>query len=65
MMHCLYLHNTIVVKSLVIERLQGQEATSDSEFEEEKLNLVVEEYGLRSVLLCHVTTYRWMLYLGF
>jgi hypothetical protein len=58
----LYLHNTII-KSLVIERLQGQEATSDShEFEEEKIKLL-REYGLSC--LCHTTTYRWMLQLGF
>ena len=57
-----YLHNTII-KSLVIERLQGQEATSDShEFEEEKIKLL-REYGLSC--LCHTTTYRWMLQLGF
>ena len=37
MMHS-YLHNTIV-KSIVIERLQGQKPKSESEFEEEKLNL--------------------------
>ncbi len=60
MMHS-YLHNTIV-QSLVVERLQGQEATSNSEFEEEKLNLF-QVYGLRC--LCHATTYRWMLHLGF
>jgi alpha-amylase/alpha-mannosidase (GH57 family) len=60
MMHT-YLHDTII-KSLVIERLQGKEQTSDSEFEEEKLKLF-QEYGLNC--LCHTTTYRWMLQLGF
>jgi hypothetical protein len=56
-----YLHNTIV-KSIVIKRLQGQEPKSESEFEEEKLNLF-REYGLSC--LCHTTIYRWMLHLGF
>jgi len=44
-----------VIKSLVIERLQGKETTSDSEFEEEKLKLL-QEYGLSC--LDHTTTYR-------
>jgi hypothetical protein len=39
MMHS-YLHDTII-KSLVIERLEGKK-TSDSEFEEEKLKLFQE-----------------------
>jgi hypothetical protein len=52
MMHS-YLHDTII-KSLVIERLEGKK-TSDSEFEEEKIKLF-QEYGLKC--LCHSTTYR-------
>jgi hypothetical protein len=59
MMHS-YLHGTII-KSLVMEHLGGKE-TSDSEYEEEKLKLF-QEYGLKC--LCHNTTYRWMLQLGF
>ncbi len=60
MMHS-YLHDTIV-KSLVMERLQGQNGISNCEFEEEKLNLF-QEYGLSC--LCRKTTYQWMLKLGF
>jgi hypothetical protein len=59
MMHS-YLHDTII-KSLVIERLQGKE-TTDSEYEEEKLKLF-HEYGLKC--FSHSTTHRWMLQLGF
>jgi hypothetical protein len=59
MMHT-YLHDTII-KSLITERLEGKRA-SESEYEEEKLQLF-KEYGLSC--LCHVTTYCWMLLLGF
>jgi hypothetical protein len=59
MMHT-YLHDSIL-RSLVIERLEGKE-TSDSEYENEKLKLL-QEYGLKC--LDHTTTYRWMLLLGF
>jgi hypothetical protein len=61
MMHT-YLHDTtILIKSLITERLEGKRA-SESEYKEEKLQLF-NEYGLSC--LCHVTTYRWMLLVGF
>ena len=60
MMHT-YLHDTII-RSLIMERLEGNKETSDSEYEEEKLKLL-QEYGLKC--LCHKTTYLWMILLGF
>ena len=60
MMHT-YLHDTII-RSLVMEHLEGNKETSDSEYEEEKLKLL-QEYGLKC--LCHTTTYQWMMLLGF
>jgi hypothetical protein len=62
MMHT-YLHD-MIIKSLVMERLDGKEARSDrtSEYEFEKLQLL-KEYGLNC--LSHTMTYRWMLLLGF
>jgi hypothetical protein len=60
MMHT-YLHDTII-KSLVTERLLEGKRASESEYEEEKLQ-ILKEYGLSC--LCHITTYHWMLLLGF
>jgi hypothetical protein len=61
MMHT-YLHNTII-KSLIMERLEGKETINRTrEYKKAKLQLF-KEYGLNC--LCRITTYCWMLLLGF